>query len=59
MPLIETKKALKDVNKDESLKIIVDNETSVKNVEHFLTDNGMEVERTEKNGIFEIIVKFK
>lgn len=56
MPLIETKKALKEIDKDESLKIIVDNETSVKNVEHFLTDNGMEVERTEKNGIFEIVV---
>lgn len=56
MPLIETKKALKEIEKDETLKIIVDNETSVKNVEHFLTDNGMEVERSEKNGIFEIVV---
>jgi len=56
MPLIETKKALKEIEKDETLKIFVDNETSVKNVEHFLTDNGMEVEKSEKNGIFEIIV---
>lgn len=56
MPLIETKKALKEIEKDETLKIIVDNQTSVKNVEHFLTDNGMEVERSEKNGIFEIVV---
>ena len=56
MPLIETKKALKNIEKDETLKIIVDNETSVKNVEHFLTDNGMAVGRSEKNGIFEIIV---
>jgi len=56
MPLIETKKALKEIEKDESLKIIVDNETSVKNVEHFLIDNGMEVDRTESDGIFEIVV---
>ena len=56
MPLIETKKALKEIEKDEALKIIIDNETSVKNVEHFLTDNGMEVSRTEKDGIYEIIV---
>lgn len=56
MPLIETKKALKDIEKDESLKIIIDNETSVKNVEHFLTDNGMEATRTEKNGVYEILV---
>ncbi len=56
MPLIETKKALKEIEKDEVLKIIIDNETSVKNVEHFLTDNGMEVSRSEKNGIYEIVV---
>ena len=56
MPLIETKKALKEIEKDEALKIIIDNETSVKNVEHFLTDNGMEASRTEKDGIYEIIV---
>lgn len=56
MPLIETKKALQGIEKDEALKIIIDNETSVKNVEHFLTDNGMEAIRTEKNGIYEIVV---
>lgn len=56
MPLIETKKALKGIEKDEALKIIIDNETSVKNVEHFLTDNGMEVSKSEKNGIWEIVV---
>lgn len=56
MPLIETKKALKEINKDEALRIIIDNETSVKNVEHFLTDNGMDISKTEKNGIYEIVV---
>ena len=39
MPLIETKKALKGLQENESLKIIIDNETSVKNVVHFLNDN--------------------
>ncbi|MEZ5194881.1 MAG: sulfurtransferase-like selenium metabolism protein YedF [Bacteroidales bacterium] len=56
MPLIETKKALKDIGPNETLKVIIDNETSVKNVEHFLTDNGMDVTKSEKNGIYEIIV---
>lgn len=56
MPLIETKKALKEIQKDEALKIIIDNETSVKNVEHFLTDNGMSATRTEKNGVYEVVV---
>ena len=56
MPLIETKKVLKEMNKDEALRIIIDNETSVKNVEHFLTDNGMDISKTEKNGIYEIVV---
>ncbi len=56
MPLIKTKKALQEIEKDEALKIIIDNETSVKNVEHFLTDNGMEATRSEKNGIYEIVV---
>lgn len=56
MPLIQTKKALKEIEKDETLRIIIDNETSVKNVEHFLTDNGMEISQSEKGGIFEIVV---
>lgn len=56
MPLIETKKALKEIEKNEALKVIIDNETSVKNVEHFLTDNGMDISKTEKNGICEIVV---
>lgn len=56
MPLIKTKKALQEIEKDEALKIIIDNETSVKNVEHFLTDNGMEATRSEKNGVYEIVV---
>jgi selenium metabolism protein YedF len=56
MPLIETKKALKEMDGDESLRILIDNETSVKNVEHFLNDNGLESSRSQKNGVYEIVV---
>jgi len=56
MPLIETKKALKDLNSDETLKIIIDNETSVKNVMHFLNDNKIPVRQSGEAGIFELLV---
>lgn len=56
MPLIKTKKALMEIENNEALKIIIDNETSAKNVEHFLTDNGMEISKIQKNGVYEIIV---
>jgi len=35
MPLIETKKALKETEENENLKILIDNPTSAKNVTHF------------------------
>ena len=56
MPLIETKKALKEIATDESLKIIIDNETSVKNVTHFLEDNGMPVQQQKVGDTFELLV---
>ena len=56
MPLIETKKALKETEKDETLKIIIDNETSFKNVTHYLEDNGIVAESRENNGVYEIMV---
>jgi selenium metabolism protein YedF len=56
MPLIETKKALKEIAVDETLKIIIDNETSVKNVTHFLNDHHIPVKQIKQNGIFELIV---
>jgi selenium metabolism protein YedF len=56
MPLIKTKKALKELKDTESLKIIIDNETSVKNVLHFLNDNTIPVKQTKAGGIFELIV---
>jgi len=56
MPLIETKKALKELDADETLKVIIDNETSVKNVVHFLNDNNIPVRQTGDAGIFELVV---
>ncbi len=56
MPLIETKKALKEIEVDETLKILIDNETSVKNVTHFLNDNNIPVQQNKKDGIFELVV---
>ncbi|MCB2220551.1 MAG: sulfurtransferase-like selenium metabolism protein YedF [Bacteroidetes bacterium] len=56
MPLIETKKALKEIGKEESLRIIIDNETSVKNVTHYLEDNNLPVEKKQDGKIFELIV---
>lgn len=56
MPLIETKKAINGVEKDTTLKILIDNETSMKNVSHYLTDNGIEFKHTQKNELHEIVV---
>ena len=59
MPLIETKKALKGMEKDETLKIILDNEISVKNVVYFLNDNGYPVQQNNTGDRFEIVVNKK
>jgi selenium metabolism protein YedF len=56
MPLIETKKALKDTNPEETLKILIDNETSVKNVTHFLNDNNIPVSTVKNQDVFELTV---
>ncbi len=56
MPLIETKKALKELKDNETLKVIIDNETSVKNIVHFLNDNKVPVKQSTDGGIFELIV---
>jgi len=54
MPLIETKKALKELDDNETLKILIDNETSVKNVVHFLKDNNIPVSQELNNGLWEL-----
>jgi len=56
MPLIETKKALTGSNQGETLKILIDNDTSVKNVTHYLEDNNIRVETNQVGNIWELIV---
>jgi len=56
LPLIETKKALKQLPDDEVLKIIIDNEISKNNVIRFLTDNGIKPEISKRGNIFEVLV---
>ncbi len=56
MPLIETKKALKEMKQDESLKVILDSETSVQNVMRYLNDNGIAAEKQNNGKEFEIVV---
>ena len=56
MPLIQTKKALKEIGKEDTLRILIDNETSVKNVTHFLNDNNLPVVQKRDGEIFELIV---
>ncbi len=56
LPLIETKKALKQFSSDEALKILIDNEISKNNVIRFLTDNGIKSEVLRSGNIFEVIV---
>ncbi len=56
MPLIKTKKALQELEKDETLKVIIDNDTSVSNVLHFLYDNDIPVTQKKEGGITELTV---
>lgn len=49
MPLIMTKKALNEISENETLEILIDNETSVKNVSRFLEEHNMSIS-TEKQG---------
>ena len=56
MPLIETKKAMKEIDEGEALKIIIDNPTSVTNVMRFLQDNGMPAEKKQIGNITEVTV---
>ncbi len=56
VPLIMTKKALATLEEDETLKIILDNETSMHNVVHFLKEYKMQVQSEQKDGIFTLIV---
>ena len=55
-PLIMTKKALVEIDENDSLEILIDNETSMKNVSRFLTDNGMEIKQELRGNVFHLFV---
>jgi len=56
VPLIMTKKAINELNTDDALQIIIDNDTSMKNVSRFLEDNGMYVNSEKKDGLYYLLV---
>ncbi len=58
MPLIETKKALKEIGAQETLKILIDNTTSAKNVTHFLFDNEIKFTENKIGDTIEILVNY-
>ena len=55
-PLIETKKALKELKGDEGLRIILDNPNSKNNVLKYLGDNDLVTELRQEGDVFEILV---
>jgi len=57
MPLIETRKAIRESAIGEDLQVIVDNETSFNNVSHFLNDNGYVFNYTKDGNAYAISFK--
>jgi selenium metabolism protein YedF len=55
-PLILTKKALKERNENEQIRVLIDNDTSRQNVMRFLSDNHIEAKVLESNGVFTIVI---
>jgi selenium metabolism protein YedF len=55
-PLIMTKKALGEIAEDETLEILIDNETSMKNVTRFLEDHSMQIRMEKKGNVFHLMV---
>jgi selenium metabolism protein YedF len=56
LPLIMTKKALQEIQENETLLVLMDNEISVKNVTRFLEDTGLKPKTERKGEVFELIV---
>ncbi|MFA8300537.1 MAG: sulfurtransferase-like selenium metabolism protein YedF [Hyphomicrobiales bacterium] len=57
LPLIETRKALKNAKENEAFKVISDNEIAKNNVMRFLGDQNIPCECTEDNGIYTIVLQ--
>jgi len=56
MPLIMTKKALSEISENETLEILIDNETSVKNVSRFLEEHNMSISAEKQGKVFRLKV---
>lgn len=56
MPLIMTKKALSEISENETLEILIDNETSVKNVSRFLEEHNMSISTEKQGNVFRLKV---
>jgi selenium metabolism protein YedF len=55
-PLIMTKKTLRDLPLGGSMTVLIDNATSVENVQRFLKDNGCPVTQTVNHGVYSLHV---
>jgi selenium metabolism protein YedF len=55
-PLIMTKKAMGEIAENEILEILIDNETSMKNVTRFLEDHSMQIRMEKKGNVFHLLV---
>ncbi len=54
MPLIETKKVIRESKIGDELLVEVDNETSFNNLSHFLNDNGLTFEHSKEGIVYRI-----
>ncbi len=59
MPLIETKKAIKESKVSDKLVVEVDNETSFNNLSHFLNDNGLTFDYTQEASTYRLSFEVK
>ena len=55
-PLIMTKKALGEIDDNETLEVLIDNETSMNNVKRFLADNGFTPSVRNEGKVFHVLV---
>lgn len=54
MPLIETKKVIRESKIGDELLVELDNETSFNNLSHFLNDNGLTFEHSKDGNVYRI-----
>lgn len=57
MPLVETKKALKESEMNQVIKVVIDSETSVKNVTRYLKDNNIQVSQQQSGSTYELLFR--